>query len=78
MPITIWRAAPLDVLVNNAAATFIAQTEHLSARAADAAPTRAFAAALNDSPWFSNITFAILDRRPHRPIHTTFDNILRG
>jgi NAD(P)-dependent dehydrogenase (short-subunit alcohol dehydrogenase family) len=38
---TIWRAAPLDVLVNNAAATFIAQTEHLSFRAADAilAPT---------------------------------------
>src|SRR3954451_399825 len=32
----IWRDAPLDVLVNNAAATFIAQTEHLSARAADA------------------------------------------
>lgn len=32
---------PLDVLVNNAAATFIAQSEHLSARAADAilAPT---------------------------------------
>ncbi|MEA2883469.1 MAG: hypothetical protein QOH32_2725, partial [Bradyrhizobium sp.] len=24
----IWREAPLDVLVNNAAATFIAQTEH--------------------------------------------------
>jgi NAD(P)-dependent dehydrogenase (short-subunit alcohol dehydrogenase family) len=38
---TIWRDGPLDVLVNNAAATFIAQTEHLSARAADAilAPT---------------------------------------
>ena len=37
----IWREAPIDVLVNNAAATFIAQTEHLSARAADAilAPT---------------------------------------
>ena len=37
----IWRDAPLDVLVNNAAATFIAQTEHLSFRAADAilAPT---------------------------------------
>jgi NAD(P)-dependent dehydrogenase (short-subunit alcohol dehydrogenase family) len=37
----IWRAAPLDVLVNNAAATFVAQTEHLSFRAADAvlAPT---------------------------------------
>ena len=37
----IWRAAPLDVLVNNAAATFIAQTERLSFRAADAilAPT---------------------------------------
>jgi NAD(P)-dependent dehydrogenase (short-subunit alcohol dehydrogenase family) len=37
----IWREAPLDVLVNNAAATFIAQTEHLSSRAADAilAPT---------------------------------------
>lgn len=37
----IWRTAPLDVLVNNAAATFIAQTERLSARAADAilAPT---------------------------------------
>ena len=38
---TIWRDAPLDILVNNAAATFIAQTEHLSFRAADAvlAPT---------------------------------------
>ena len=37
----IWREAPLDVLVNNAAATFIAQTELLSFRAADAilAPT---------------------------------------
>jgi NAD(P)-dependent dehydrogenase (short-subunit alcohol dehydrogenase family) len=37
----IWREAPLDVLINNAAATFIAQTEHLSFRAADAilAPT---------------------------------------
>ena len=36
-----WREAPIDVLVNNAAATFIAQTEHLSFRAADAvlAPT---------------------------------------
>jgi NAD(P)-dependent dehydrogenase (short-subunit alcohol dehydrogenase family) len=33
---TIWREAPLDVLVNNAAATFIAQTEQLSFRAADA------------------------------------------
>jgi NAD(P)-dependent dehydrogenase (short-subunit alcohol dehydrogenase family) len=32
----IFREAPLDVLVNNAAATFIAQTEHLSFRAADA------------------------------------------
>jgi NAD(P)-dependent dehydrogenase (short-subunit alcohol dehydrogenase family) len=37
----IWREAPLDVLVNNAAATFIAQSERLSFRAADAilAPT---------------------------------------
>lgn len=37
----IWREAALDVLVNNAAATFIAQTEQLSFRAADAilAPT---------------------------------------
>jgi NAD(P)-dependent dehydrogenase (short-subunit alcohol dehydrogenase family) len=37
----IWRERPLDVLVNNAAATFIAQTEQLSFRAADAilAPT---------------------------------------
>jgi NAD(P)-dependent dehydrogenase (short-subunit alcohol dehydrogenase family) len=37
----VWRDAPLDVLVNNAAATFIAQTEQLSFRAADAilAPT---------------------------------------
>ena len=37
----IWREHPLDVLVNNAAATFIAQTEKLSFRAADAilAPT---------------------------------------
>jgi NAD(P)-dependent dehydrogenase (short-subunit alcohol dehydrogenase family) len=31
-----WALAPIDVLVNNAAATFIAQTETLSARAADA------------------------------------------
>jgi NAD(P)-dependent dehydrogenase (short-subunit alcohol dehydrogenase family) len=38
---SIWREAPLDILVNNAAATFIAQTEHLSFRAVDAvlAPT---------------------------------------
>lgn len=37
----IWREAPLDILVNNAAATFIAQSEQLSFRAADAilAPT---------------------------------------
>jgi len=37
----IWRDGPLDVLVNNAAATFIARTEQLSFRAADAilAPT---------------------------------------
>jgi NAD(P)-dependent dehydrogenase (short-subunit alcohol dehydrogenase family) len=37
----IGREAPIDILVNNAAATFIAQTEHLSFRAADAilAPT---------------------------------------
>jgi NAD(P)-dependent dehydrogenase (short-subunit alcohol dehydrogenase family) len=36
-----WQDAPIDVLVNNAAATFIAQSEHLSFRAADAilAPT---------------------------------------
>lgn len=32
----IWREAPLDVLVNNAAATFIARTEQLSFRAAAA------------------------------------------
>jgi NAD(P)-dependent dehydrogenase (short-subunit alcohol dehydrogenase family) len=32
----IWADGPLDVLVNNAAATFIAQTERLSARAVDA------------------------------------------
>ncbi len=32
----VFREAPIDVLVNNAAATFIAQTEHLSFRAADA------------------------------------------
>jgi NAD(P)-dependent dehydrogenase (short-subunit alcohol dehydrogenase family) len=31
-----WQVAPLDVLVNNAAATFIAQTERMSARAVDA------------------------------------------
>ena len=37
----VWREAPLNTLVNNAAATFIAQTEQLSFRAADAilAPT---------------------------------------
>jgi NAD(P)-dependent dehydrogenase (short-subunit alcohol dehydrogenase family) len=37
----VWREGQIDVLVNNAAATFIAQTEHLSYRAADAilAPT---------------------------------------
>ena len=33
---SIWCDAPLDILVNNAAATFIAQTEQLSFRAADA------------------------------------------
>jgi NAD(P)-dependent dehydrogenase (short-subunit alcohol dehydrogenase family) len=33
---SIWQDAPLDILVNNAAATFIAQSEHLSFRAADA------------------------------------------
>lgn len=32
----IWASGPLDVLVNNAAATFIARSEKLSARAADA------------------------------------------
>src|SRR3978361_1353600 len=37
----VWAEAPIDVLINNAAATFIAQTEHMSFRAADAilAPT---------------------------------------
>src|SRR5205085_1501651 len=37
----LFAQAPIDVLVNNAAATFIAQSEHLSFRAADAilAPT---------------------------------------
>ena len=37
----VWANGPLDVLVNNAAATFIARSEKLSARAADAiiAPT---------------------------------------
>ncbi len=41
MMTAIWNDAPIDVLVNNAAATFIAQSEHLSPRAADAilAPT---------------------------------------
>ncbi|QUS37775.1 SDR family oxidoreductase [Tardiphaga alba] len=41
MMAAIWQDGPLDILVNNAAATFIAQSEHLSARAADAilAPT---------------------------------------
>lgn len=32
----LWTEAPIDVLVNNAAASFIARTETLSARAADA------------------------------------------
>jgi NAD(P)-dependent dehydrogenase (short-subunit alcohol dehydrogenase family) len=32
----IWRQSPLDILVNNAAASFIAETERLSFRAADA------------------------------------------
>ncbi|MBI5323026.1 SDR family oxidoreductase [Bradyrhizobium sp.] len=32
----VFAEAPIDVLVNNAAATFLAQTEHLSFRAADA------------------------------------------
>lgn len=36
MMVTVWREAPLDILVNNAAATFIARTEQLSFRAADA------------------------------------------
>ena len=33
---TIWSAGPLDLLLNNAAANFIARTETLSARAVDA------------------------------------------
>ena len=33
---TIWARAPLDILVNNAAANFIARTDALSARAIDA------------------------------------------
>ncbi|RLK31857.1 SDR family oxidoreductase [Cupriavidus plantarum] len=33
---SIWDTGPLDALVNNAAASFIARTEQLSARAADA------------------------------------------
>ena len=33
---TAWQQAPIDGLINNAAATFIAQTETLSARAVDA------------------------------------------
>jgi NAD(P)-dependent dehydrogenase (short-subunit alcohol dehydrogenase family) len=36
MMASIWRRGPLDVLVNNAAANFIARTERLSARAVDA------------------------------------------
>src|SRR6201992_3973099 len=32
----VWREAPIDVLINNAAATFIAQSEQMSFRAADA------------------------------------------
>src|ERR1700758_3815532 len=32
---TIWRTAPLDILVNNAAGNFIARTEELSPRAFD-------------------------------------------
>ncbi len=36
MVAAIWAEGPLDVLVNNAAATFIAQTHEMSARAADA------------------------------------------
>lgn len=32
----IWRTGPLDVLINNAGALFIAQTEHLSTRGMDA------------------------------------------
>jgi len=41
MMTAIWRKAPLDILVNNAAATFVARTEQLSFRAVDAilAPT---------------------------------------
>jgi len=36
MMVQLFGEAPIDVLVNNAAATFLAQTEHLSFRAADA------------------------------------------
>lgn len=36
MVAAVWKDGPLDVLVNNAAASFIAQTEALSFRAADA------------------------------------------
>src|SRR5947208_12323663 len=35
----IWQQAPIDVLVNNAAATFVAQTEHQSVTDAAAIPS---------------------------------------
>ncbi|WAL68130.1 TIGR02452 family protein [Amycolatopsis cynarae] len=35
-----------------------------------------FAAALADSPWFSQVTFAVLDRRPGHRTYTAFADVL--
>jgi NAD(P)-dependent dehydrogenase (short-subunit alcohol dehydrogenase family) len=71
----IWHEAPVDVLVNNAAATFIPQTEHLSPRAANAIPAPTLLGALDGTPaagrrWIDGChggaVLSILDLDHHR------------
>jgi uncharacterized protein (TIGR02452 family) len=37
----------------------------------------AFATALRQSPWFSHVTFAVLDHQPHTRTYTAFADVLR-
>lgn len=77
----IWRDGPLSVLVNNAAATFVAQTEHLSARAADAilAPTlhgTLYCSLAAGKRWIAEATTSDRRHQPVKPIDA--GNPMRG
>ena len=66
----LWAEAPVDVLVNNAAATFIAETEKLSARAADGilATTLSQDACMKNCELFGREVIPRFDRDP---VHST-------